>query len=185
MLGISACSLFSNPGNSMSSTTHLLGVLESFWNSPVTEIGSNGNEIASPLVTQLLFPLAPGVLYALSQYPWKLYVPKPPHLNPSCLDFSGMVHSGFFMILDEIKKLDILAACLHWIMIIYLCFRNVETVGLKIQLPEGNVLLVGVNLKKKKKTWKKIHHYVRCHSFNEFAWEMGISSATFDFYQYI
>ena len=34
-------------------------------------------------------------------------------------------------------------------MIIYLCFRNVETVGLKIHLPEGNVLLVGVNLKKK------------------------------------
>lgn len=69
--------------------------------------------------------------------------------------FSGMVHSGFFMILDEIKKLDILAACLNWIMIIYLCFRNVETVGLKIHLLEGNVLLVGVNLGKKKKHERK------------------------------
>ena len=40
-------------------------------------------------------------------------------------------------------------------MIIYLCFRNVETVGLKIHLPEGNVLLVGVNLGKKKKHERK------------------------------
>ena len=67
-------------------------------------------------------------------------------------------------------------------MIIYLCFRNVETVGLKIHLPEGNVLLVGVNLKKKHE--RKYTIYVRCHSFDEFAWEMSIFSATFDFYQY-
>ena len=39
------------------------------------------------------------------------------------------------------------------------------------------------------KNWKKKHErkytiYVRCHSFDEFAWEMSIFSATFDFYQY-
>ena len=184
MLGISACFLFSNPGNSMSSTTHLLGVLESFWNSPVTEIGSNGNEIASPLVTQLLFPLAPGVFVCSFSIPLKIVCPETTPPEPPLF---GFFWNGPFRFLHDTwwnKKIRrILAACLNWIMIIYLCFRNVETVGLKIHLPEGNVLLVGVNLKKKK-TWTKIHHYVRCHSFNEFAWEMGISSATFDFYQY-
>ena len=71
----------------MSSTTHLFGVLESFWNSPVTEIGSNGNEIASPLLTLLLFQLAPGVFVCSFSIPLKIVCPETTLPEPPLFGF--------------------------------------------------------------------------------------------------
>ena len=61
--------------------------LESFWNSPVMEIGSNGNEIASPLVTLLLFQLAPGVFVCSFSIPLKIVCSETTPREPTLFGF--------------------------------------------------------------------------------------------------